>query len=100
LPSKTLTTFLVIYLATAACWAFCWIPFGFGYYDFPWASAAFRPAIQIWAWLHLLAGATLIIAALRSRRRRASLAGVFALGLSMFSIWAMYNWLRRWLGHY
>jgi hypothetical protein len=90
------SVFVIGYAVSAAVWAFCWIPFSFGYYGFPWQSHAFRIGVQVWAWLHLLLGGSLLFACfLRRWRARTIIAVAGAILLSAFGCWAMYDWIAR-----
>jgi hypothetical protein len=84
-------------MLTSLAWAFFWIPFGIGYYGLPWQDLAFRSYIQWWAWCHLSLGCILLMIVLVQRWWRQGMVDFIAVGLSLFSIWAMYDWFARYV---
>jgi len=83
------------YAATAAAWLFCWIPFGAGYYGFPWESHGFRTFVVAGATLHLLAGLGLCV--LVRATRKLFWITLLSAGMSVLALITMNNWFHRYV---
>ncbi len=83
----------LLLIAFGTFWAICWMPFGIAYYDSPWSVSAFRIFIQIWGWAIAIASFAIGIQSLRRGRRKWPALTCFA--ESIFSLVAMYMWMRR-----
>ena len=85
----------LVYAVTSAGWLISWIPFGIGYYGFPWRSPEFRIVIVGCAAFHLLAGFGLVLLNVNSRTLRwIAILSVVMSGLGSI---AMIDWLFRYV---
>ncbi len=84
-----------LYLLTALVWTFQWIPYGYGFYGFPWKSHGFKLVIQMWAWTHLVAGILLLGYGVSHRRRWWPV--LVATALSFLAFVALYDWIDRYV---
>jgi hypothetical protein len=75
-----------------------WMPFGMGYYGWPWEDKIGRIGIQVGAFSFLIIAATAIVASVIPEIRILRLAlSILALVASLYGLFALYSWKDRYL---
>ena len=76
-----------------------WMPFGMGYYGWPWERVSFRILIQVVAFAFVVFSGGGLLFALRADRKVFRLVtGIVALLVTAYGVFALYSWKDRYLG--
>ena len=89
LPSTVSLMFIVSILL--------WMPFGMGYYDFPWDRIEARIGIQVFAFCFIVFSLVLLIHYISNEKLIGIGFSMLSLIVSLWSIFALYSWKDKYI---